>query len=156
MAKYKIVPARPEHIPHIAEHMREEDKAEIWYLSGSTPTQSLTNGLRESEVCYTVLIDDTPALMFGIVERTLLSRTGTVWMLGTDDIHKIRFGRREFTLMWRRLMNLARGYHLIDNYVHVDNETSIKWLEFMGFAFDEAQPMGLFQQPFQHFEMRLH
>jgi len=156
LAKYDVVKAEHGHIPHIAANMRDADKIEIWYSSASTPTQALLNGLNESEKCYTVLVDGVPTLMFGVVERCLLDRTGTVWMLGTDDIHKIKFGRREFSIMWRKVLELVKGYNIVDNYVHVDNETSIKWLEFMGFTFSEPAPMGLFGEPFRHFEMRIH
>jgi len=155
LAKYQIVDSNMQHVSHIATHMRQADINELWAMGATTPLEALLDGLQNSEVCKTVMIDDAPAMMFGVVERTLLDRTGTIWMLGTNDIHKIKFGRREFIVMWRQVMKLVKGYHLVDNYVHASNETSIKWLEFMGFTFDEPAPAGLFGESFRRFEMRI-
>lgn len=156
MVEYVLTETVESHIDHVARNMRQADRVEIWLSSRSEPLDALRKGLEQSDQCYTLLVDDAPTLIFGIVERSILDRTGTIWMLGTDDIHKIRFGRLEFTIMQNVLNELVADYNVVENYVHAQNDTSIKWLRAMGFEFDDPAPLGVFGAPFQHFEMRAH
>ncbi len=153
MARYEVVEATPYHADHIAEHMRSIDQQEIWLASKSTPSRAMHRCL-DSDVKLTCLVDEMPAFMFGVNRMTLLGNKGAVWMLGTEDMYKIKYGKLELKLMREYARQLAEPYDVIENYVHVENEISIKWLRFMGFKFDEPQPYGFSKAPFMRFEMR--
>lgn len=156
MASWRVIPATEAHIPVIAANMREADKVEIWLAAASDPESALRNGLARSSQCYTCLVNGRPAFMFGVCPQSLLGRTATVWMLGTDDIYKIKFGRREIRAMAKYVAKLAQGFDVIENWVWDENKTSIRWLKYLGFTVEEPEEAGVYQAPFRHFEMRIH
>jgi hypothetical protein len=150
----KVVPAEPGHIPYIAEHMRQSDQLEIWLSGMSKPLRALQCGLRDSTKCWTAFVDDQPALMFGVAEKSLLTRVGTPWLLGTDGILKIK---REFLVRSHHFLeDMTQGYALLENYVHDENVVSKRWLTSLGFDIGDIQYVGPFGQPFRRFEMRIH
>jgi hypothetical protein len=134
MSRWRIEQSRPEHIPDIAANMREADKREVWAFARQTPEEALRISLSRSIVAWTGIIDERPELMWGATSPTLLSSTGTPWMLGTDAY-------REFTrdflrcsrFFVRRMLTL---FTRLENYVHAENADAIRWLRWCGFGFD--------------------
>ena len=136
MKSWKIIPAKPAHIPAIAADMREADRREVWASHRHTPVQALKSSLACSELAWTCLVEDTPALMFGVARRgILLSDTGVPWLLGADLFFKthselnrvfLRQSQRYVALMLDRFPRL-------ENYVHAGNKASIRWLKWCGF-----------------------
>jgi hypothetical protein len=46
--------------------------------------------MKHSIFCKTIFYKGSPIAMFGIVPHDILGDAATVWMLGTDDIKKIK------------------------------------------------------------------
>lgn len=147
-----IVPAGEDHIASIAERMRDEDRAEVWASSRSTPYQALDHSLKQSSQAWTALIDDQAEVMFGVMDLNILTAMGAPWLLGTDAVvtHNRQFLRR--SLWWRG--KLLEQYDVLKNFVHDDNVVSKRWLQWLGFTLHDPIRAGASGEPFRLFEMR--
>ncbi|RMH12121.1 MAG: hypothetical protein D6698_15620 [Gammaproteobacteria bacterium] len=154
--RWYIVETAPEHIPFVAQFMRQADLNEIAAAGRPDPYEALWNSWQMSEKAYTVFIDEDPALIFGVVRSSLLEYRGVVWMLGTDALAELGMSKRVRYEMFRQLSALVEGYRYVENYVHDRNEVSKRWLEWMGFDLHEPVPYGPQGEPFRHFELRIH
>ncbi|MDR1658949.1 MAG: hypothetical protein LBR94_01235 [Desulfovibrio sp.] len=133
--RWRIEQARPEHIPDIAANMREADRREVWAYRRHTPEQALRLSLSRSLAAWTGIVEERPALMWGVGAASLLSFTGNPWLLGTDAVHDIR---RPFLLHSRAFVRLMRDmFPRLENFVHAENRLSIHWLKWLGFTLEE-------------------
>ncbi len=149
----EVVNAEPSHIERIANAMRPHDVDEIWYSHQATPRKALEVGLRTSDKCWTALIDGKPAIMFGVSRGTLLTRTGIPWLLATDEMSLIK---KQFIIESKKYIIEARdGVNTLENFVHVDNKDSIRWLKWIGFKLVEKLKVGLYQKEFWRFRMEI-
>lgn len=146
---YQILPAKEAHIIHVAEHMREADRREVFASSGFGAESALRASFNASEECYVGLVDDVPVCIFGVVRASLLSRKGIPWMLGTPDLET-----HAMTLLRvsRRVMKAWKTrFDRLENHVDARNTKSIQWLRWLGFTIHDAKPYGVFGHPFHHF-----
>lgn len=142
----EIVPARANHIGPIANRMREIDQLEC-RVFGHSPKQALRNGLITSSIAWTAKINGRPEAMFGAATISLLDASARPWLLMTDEAAKqhralVRLGRI-YT------MALHRHFDILENWVHANNEQSIRWLARLGYAIGSVdvihgQPMRPF------------
>lgn len=148
----KIVPALPEHIPMIAQNVREDDRREFAAL-WTTPEQAMQAGIVGSPAVWTGLVDEVPIAMFGVAPAGFLSpQTGRPWMVGTEllDQHALLFLRRCRPQVARMLDYFPE----LVNYVAAFNHGAIAWLKWLGFQF-APQPVLLGKGvPFYRFELR--
>ena len=148
----KLITARPEHVPAIAEAIRDPDRREIWASSMSKPERVLLSGLRYSDFVMTGMADDVPVCMWGVVQESLVGNVGVPWMIGTKhlDALAVTFLRR----CREPLLQVLKRYDRLVNYVDARNTRTIKWLTFMGFKVDkDPVPYGVFNLPFHRFSM---
>ena len=89
MAEVEVVPAKSAHVWYVALMMRHADQEEL-RASGSDPMNALVSGLRTSTRAWTAIVDGDPCLMFGVAPASVLGGVGTPWLLGTDDIYRIK------------------------------------------------------------------
>ncbi len=100
----------------------------------------------------TLEYDGRIAAMFGVVRKTLLSRSGCIWLLGSDDIALMpKLFVRHTRLMVETFLT---EYDLLENWVDARYEQSVKWLRICGARIDPAEPFGTEQALFHHFEWR--
>lgn len=152
MAYPSIVPASIEHIAHIAAHIRDSDREEIWASTMSRPERALASGLYYSDFAQTGMVDGEPVMMWGIVKESLIGNVGVPWMLATkrlDEVAVIFLRRCKAPL--REAMN---RYDRLFNYVDARNTRTIRWLKWLGFKLAEKPvPYGFSNLPFYKFEM---
>lgn len=146
-----MVAALPEHIPHLAAHMREADREECWAWSRSDPAAALTSSLAASTMAWTGLLDGVPICMFGAAADTLFSHLAAPWLLGTDQIETIP---RTFGRMSRVALGRMRTVHpTLANWSDARHARAHAWLAWLGFTLGEAVPMGALGLPFRPFCM---
>lgn len=151
MAEVDIVHATPAHAAHVAAHMRDADRAEVWATARLTPAEALAGSIRSTPAPLAGLVDGVPLCVFGIAPRGLLSGEGVPWLLGTDDIRR---HRRQFLPESRLVLGvIARGFDLLVNHVDARNSLSIRWLSWLGFQIHPAEPFGVDRLPFHRFTM---
>ncbi|MDT8419345.1 MAG: hypothetical protein RQ754_02850 [Desulfuromonadales bacterium] len=149
----RIVQALPEHIPMIAQNVREDDRREFAAL-WTTAEQAMRAGLPSATAAWTGLVDDEPICMFGVSPvGFLLPEQGRPWMMGTDrlDEHAVLFLRRCRPV----IRDMLRLYPHLVNHVASFNVRAVQWLKWLGFSVDEENPVNLGKGvPFYRFEMR--
>jgi hypothetical protein len=81
--------------------------------------------------------------MFGV------SKEGAIWLLASDDIHRIRFS---FLRESRKVIDfLNQKYPKLWNYVDSRNQLHLRWLKWCGFIFLRKVNYGVNQKPFYEF-----
>ena len=121
----------------IAHRMREADAKEVWDSHRLSPYKALLIGMKSIGNCWTILCDGIPEGMVGVSRGTLfISNRGIIWMLGTDVL--VEDKRLFITLTRKLLWDVIKGYNYIENYISVENEIYLRWIESMGFNIAES------------------
>jgi ribosomal protein S18 acetylase RimI-like enzyme len=127
----RLIPARPNHVPIIANRMREDDRVECAAM-GHTPKQALRNGLIASSHAYTATVDGKPEAMLGLVVTNALCGEGAPWMLGTEAIYRHpRAMLRGAPLV---MASFFDSTNRMSNVVAVENTRAIRFLRRVGFT----------------------
>ena len=122
-----FVPLRPEHAA-IAPHLRLQDIHEIHASCDCPVHAAVAYSISHSEKGYAAYLNGKLCAVFGV-------HNGTIWLVGTEEIarHPIAFFRHS-----RKIFNkLKEGYSLLDNFVHVSNTLSLRWLRWLGFTIEQ-------------------
>ena len=128
----------------LAPNLRFEDKREILDATGLNPYQALTHSYNFSKFCFTIVdTNNYPVGIFGVGD------TGSIWLLATPDIKRIRYS---FLRESRKVVNLLnQKYKILWNYVDCRNELHLRWLKWCGFQFLRKVNYGVNQKPFYEF-----
>lgn len=147
----KFGPPTEEAIQFIADNMRAEDIIEVWAAGRHTPSEALEMSMKNSRKVVVVYDDDTPLAILGIVLRDFLSGTGVPWLLSTEQAlkHKRQFLELSPPVI-EEMMDMCSK---LVNYVHADNKLSIRWLKWLGFTIEDAEPLGVTKEMFHRFTM---
>ncbi len=149
MLDISVVTAQQQHAWPIAERMRAIDRLEVKAASGSSPLTALTDGISRSTRSWTVMINDTPEAMMGVVD---LGYTGIPWLLATDRLNSIS---KSLLMNSRKYVNyMLEVNNLLQNYVYAENIASIQWLKWLGFEVLPPEPYGIQREPFSLFRLR--
>lgn len=137
----------------LVRNMREHDKMEV----NAATHMGLRNAVQTSVIMSTYsktgLVNGELVCMWGVCPISLLSGSGSPWMLGTDLItEKQRIFLRR-SKPW--LDDIRKDYKYLENFVDARNTMSIKWLKWLGFEMDEAEPYGVHGEPFHKFTMEI-
>ncbi|GHV34460.1 hypothetical protein FACS1894187_05050 [Synergistales bacterium] len=130
----------------IAQYLREADKKEIEDMAASvdiklSETEAVEYSIRNTKSGFAAFIDGELTAIFGVTKET--DESGNIWLLGTDEITKrpLRFYKESKSIF----DVLSKGYDELYNYVGKKNKTALRWLEWLGFKFEEAG------EPFEDF-----
>lgn len=147
----EFVPVTEGHIARIAADMRPADVEEVWASNHHTPLEALAKGWAVSDFSAVVTHDGVPLVMLGVVKGDILTGSGVVWLLGTNEALK---HRRIFLEQTRgvldELLSICPRLH---NYVHTENKTSVRWLKHIGFTIEDAVPYGPDGEMFHPFHL---
>lgn len=134
----KIVKATVEHAGYLQHHLRPTDIREC-NIHGATPWRALHLPLRyKNAETFTGMYKDVPACMFGVVptEEDEDFVFGSIWLLGTSILDE---QPRKFLTASKYMSDwLAQRYDFLENVVPVDHMHTIRWLNWLGFAFAET------------------
>lgn len=144
-----VRPALYVDIPYLAANMRDEDRREVWASSLSRPEAALARSLEVSQFAWTGLIENRPAVMFGVGQVSVLSGGASAWLLGTREIEKIP--RLFLTESRKWVRQMTDRYGRLFNYVDARNRRTIRWLAHLGASFGPARPYGMLGKPFVPF-----
>ena len=138
-------------IPFIADNMRIADVNEVWSSHRHTPLQSLEASFKTSSLIWTMEHVGNPVVMFGVASGGALSDTGYPWLLGTDLMYKVTL---EFLRYSRYYVNkMLRMFDVLENWVDIRNDKSVRWLQWCGFQLEKPEPWGFDNLLFSHFTM---
>lgn len=146
----KFVEPTMEMVETIARDMRQADKDEVWASNHHGPYESLIKGWAVSDYASVALSDDgEPLAMLGLVKRDLLTGSGVVWLLGTNESMKYK---KEFLKQTKQVIDdMLTICPRLCNMVHNKNKSSITWLKWLGFKLDDPEPYGPENELFHRF-----
>jgi hypothetical protein len=121
-------------------------------MAGYSADIGMQKGYDASEACWVGMIDDLPVCVFGVVRWSSLSLNGTPWLLATDDFNEEGLAIVKASKAYSNLMK--KRFHLLQNFVDVRQEKSIRWLKWLGFTIEPAEPFGFLSLPFHRFWMK--
>ena len=134
---------------YIASRMRNADIREVHAYSGMSPIDGLRFAFKHSGLACTV-VGENPCAMFGVVP--LDDETGSVWLLGTDELTATPL-RREFLRKGRGFVDNLHNYRpLLSGFIDERNTLHVTWLKRLGFTIINRHPkFGFEQRPFLEF-----
>lgn len=138
-----------EHLVHVANNMRPEDIAEVWACNRNLPLEALEKAMEKSQYAVTVIIDGAPMAIYGLHVQDMLTQTGVPWMLATTQA--VGYRRQFLELSPGIVAQMLEVCQHLENWVHADNHISIRWLDWLGFIIDPAQPVGPSGELFHRF-----
>lgn len=135
----------------VARHMRAADVAEV-RAAGRDPECAMIEGLRVSDIAVTVVSPaGNPMVIYGIAPGCRLTGLGRPWLLGTDEAMQFK---RNFIVDGRNvIIKMLSLYYKLENYVHVDNRVSVRWLKMLGFKMDDPFKFGVNGEMFMRFHL---
>ncbi len=137
----------------VAYNMRQPDVDEIWTAGRLSPVDAILQSLAVSrETAGVAFVNGTPVCAFGIGEWSVLNLMGIPWLLGTHDLAQYA---PQFLRASRTWITVAKSeYRILQNYVDARNTETIKWLEWLDFTIEPAEPFGCDGLPFHRFHWR--
>ena len=119
---------------------------------GVGPFEGLISSVKNSTLKWSIAKGDDIIGVFGVGAANIFSEHGSPWLLATPQIEEIGLS---FLRQSRGYVKQMLNQHsFLENWVDARNVTSIKWLKWCGFSFDDPAPFGVEQLPFHRFEMR--
>jgi len=121
----------------VLDNMRLPDIREC-ALVGVTPSMALNVPfIEEGSKGFTITHKRKPIAMCGITPMDQYMHTGKIWFLGTKDVDA----------MWKSfykhskliLSFLCIDYDVVENYVPIDHDKTIRWLKWIGFQVENQQ-----------------
>lgn len=130
--KIDIIDATEEHVKTLVDNIREPDRVECEVLGGNIE-HMIKYSVDKSISAKAFVVNGDLVCIFGIGKINLLGGAAHPWMLATDDINKYWFS---FVRRSIEVVNKWKTEHKwMQNFVHVENDLSIKWLKWLGFKF---------------------
>lgn len=154
MADVRFVEVTDDLVEQVATDMREADRIEVMAAAGHTPIDALKSGVKMSQYTSAVIIDNHVVAVMGLVLPTTISNWGVPWMLGTNRL----FRHPRVLIRWGHIVvsEMMDKVDVLQNYVHVENTRSMRWLHHLGFEFAEHVPIGRNGEVFARFFMEKH
>ena len=135
----------------LVRNMRKHDVQEVNAATRMGVRTAVETSVSLSTYAKTGLVNDELVCMWGVCPISLLSSSGSPWMLGTDLIEKKQriFLRR--SKPW--IEDIRKDYKQLENHVDERNTLSVKWLKWLGFEMNKAAPYGVNGELFHKFTM---
>ncbi len=147
----EIVPATLEHVVEMAPRMRQADVDEVLAAAGMLPADALLLSVMSSQESWAAVLDGRVVCIWGVGDVDGYPGVGTPWLLGTDDVHRVR---RTFLRECRRYVSCwLERYQVLVNFTDDRNTLSQHWLRWLGFTIMDTEPYGPQGMPFRKFFM---
>jgi len=126
-----VIPAAHSHAQSLAFSLRKADLRELQATTSEAPIVALDRLLHLSDPCLTVMSDEDEVLgMFGAIPS--LSRSGEVWLLGSDGLTSNPRSLLRLTIEW--IARLHHQYNCLWCNVDSRNVMHLRWLCWAGFS----------------------
>lgn len=133
--------------------MRDIDKQECYITAAGMSIYSVLKlSCAMTAKPLTGRVNGKLVAVFGVSKLSALSSQGVPWLLGTDLVERYAFAfarkNRIIVKQWQEQFPVMR------NFVHADNEISIRWLRWLGFEIKKPIKYGTTNELFCPFELR--
>jgi hypothetical protein len=157
MGKFEVwIHPSVEDIEPMRGHMRQVDEQECIASSGKGAFECVVDGVKGSDAAWVVKRDGIAVIAYGVAPWSTLSQNkGIPWMLATDALTH----DRALQMFWLRISkhivaDMLTRFEKLENYADARNNTTLKWLAWCGFKFDEKPVRyGVERKPFFRFTL---
>lgn len=137
----------------LAPKLRAADIREIRAL-GLTPEDGLMASWKACPQRYSIVSSGEIIGMFGVgpshhMSERLGQPVGSVWMLGSDDLKRVKIGFLRSCHEWLEVLH--RDYTILWNWADARNNLHLRWLEWLGFKIIGTAPIGVKGELFHQF-----
>jgi len=134
----------------VAANMREADKQEAIAMAACGPLEALRKSVALSHESVVARVGGEPVCIYGLGFGSVTGGMARPWLMGTQAVewHCLTFLRAN-----KRIVRDWSERYDLENYVDARHTMSIRWLRWLGFKLDAAEPFGPFGYPFHRFEM---
>lgn len=139
------------HVKHLAANLRKLDREELAATVNQDEEELIRQSVVKSIRCATVFVGGELACIVGVTATNLVGGIGCPWLLATDAATRNK--RVFFTECVRVMPELCKGFDKLENYVHVNNRLSIRFLRHVGFTIHDPEPYGCKKELFHKFTM---
>lgn len=118
-------------IINLSENMRQSDIDELNAVTDQSVICSVRASVLNSheDFLWAYHVDGVLVLIYGC------TRSGSPWMLGTNELNK---HIKELTIRTRVVVRkMLKRWPVLSNVIDVRQEMTIRWLELVGFTFDQ-------------------
>lgn len=158
---YSIEPADYNSVKDLFDFIRESDAREVMASAGQTPEEAITLSMALSVDSWVLRENGTPVCVFGVAPIVGKPGVGSPWMLASHRFAASKAPphiRRRITRVIlaqskKYIQKMLDRFYLLENYVDVRNEASIRWLKWCGFKLEPPVPWGHAGLPFHPFYM---
>ncbi|HBF39772.1 MAG TPA: hypothetical protein DDW50_20970 [Firmicutes bacterium] len=131
--------------------IREPDKLEVLTMGAPDPEEALATSFKLSSFRYSLLLNERVIAMFGAAPKSLFGQTATVWLLGSEEIERMKVSFiKKLCIPYLDLF--LKEYPVLENWVDGRYTKSIRWLKWLGAKFDLMTKINGID--FFHFEIR--
>jgi hypothetical protein len=143
-----IIKSEQSHITVLHSKIKPRDIDEVYASHGITAEEALVISLKGSCEAYTVMINNSPEMMFGVA-KDLEDGVAVIWMLSSEQLFKL-VGVKRFVKETKIFVkHFHEQFEYLYNYVDERNLTSLAWLRRVGFKLADREPeFGFLGLPF--------
>jgi len=147
----EVLPVTADDVALILPIVRQADIEEITEALGIPMDEALHDAITGSLNAKKIVVDGLVVAVFGDAPYSILGSIGVPWLISTVHVEK---HARAFLKVCKPEVQgmLTRHRHLM-NYVDARNTAAIRWLKWLGFSFEPAQPYGAKRFPFHQFTL---
>lgn len=105
------------------------------------PSQAVPLSFAYSALCFTAFVDEQaqyPVAIFGAGNDPQVKERGLIWLLATSDIRKVAKSVLKLAPIWLDFFE-DRYPNALHNWVDARNKLHLRWLDKMGFRFDQTK-----------------
>lgn len=141
-----VEPATQAHAIQLADHLREEDAAEMMASHGLQPLEGLQLALHLSIVSKVILDGKRVVALLGVAPVASPEGAGSIWLLGGKLVKRLPVA---FTRTCAEVLRqLVESFDVLLNMVWTQNKQALRWVKALGFEVGEPVPFGVAGLPF--------
>ena len=127
-------------------NLRTADKKEIIAAHGNIQKETLEDGIRTSDECWAVVLEDETIALYGYRETD--DNSAYVWMLGSEKLLDIRW---QFLRATRNtIKQIIKKYDSLWSLSYAKNTVHSDWYKWAGFKVMDTFNAGPFSLPFNY------
>jgi hypothetical protein len=145
----RIVPVIDDHAVALAATMRSEDVRECYRQGAESALDAVRYSISVSCDCWTCLMDGEVAGIFGVRAESILTGTGSLWLLTSDlcDRRKVAFVK----IAKRCLREIVSRWPRLSVGVDVHHDKALRFAPAVGFvAAPGSYPHQVTGEPMRH------
>lgn len=128
-----------EDVVKLKDRLRSEDAEETIAAANISIEENLTQGFKDSRVCFCVEQDGVATALFGLIADSALGPTARVWLLGAPELNNIK---KTFVRESRRIIKEWTKMYTLWGIVDARYKKAIRWLGSCGAVFMPDELFG--------------